>query len=156
MEEDYVDFDFSNRRWAKGATGERATLGWHRSAALALAAAGALSFYFTRITPSLPPMKVSRVTSYPGLETEPALSPDGKMVAFVWDGENQDNRDIYVKLVDEGVPVRLTHDPADDLSPTWSPDGRVYSQYRVRDLAGRLENVAGSSERIPSGTGGDP
>jgi Tol biopolymer transport system component len=77
------------------------------------------------ISQSLPPMKVSRITYYPGLETEPALSPDGKMVAFVWNGENQDNRDIYVKLVDEGRPMPLTHDPADDGSPTWSPDGRL-------------------------------
>jgi Tol biopolymer transport system component len=121
---------FQTEGGPKAPRAKRATLGWHRSAALALAAAGALSFYFTRITPSLPPMKVSRVTSYPGLETEPALSPDGKMVAFVWDGENQDNRDIFVKLVDEGVPVRLTHDPADDLSPTWSPDGRLIAFQR--------------------------
>lgn len=116
---------------------------------LALAAAGAVWFYVARIAPSLPPMKVSRVTSYPGLETEPALSPDGKMVAFVWNGENQDNRDIYVKLVDEGVPIPLTHDPADDLSPTWSPDGRLIAFRRQSAGGGGIYLVPslGGSER---------
>ncbi|HEX2522613.1 MAG TPA: protein kinase, partial [Terriglobia bacterium] len=119
------------------------------AAALALAAAAVLWFYFARIAPSLPPMKVSRVTSYPGLETEPALSPDGKMVAFVWNGENQDNRDIYVKLVDEGVPVPLTHDPADDLSPTWSPDGRLIAFRREGEERGGIYVVPslGGQER---------
>jgi Tol biopolymer transport system component len=119
------------------------------AATLALAAAGALWFYFARMSQNLPPMRVSRVTSYPGLETEPALSPDGKMVAFVWNGENQDNRDIYVKLVDEGVPVRLTRDPADDLSPTWSPDGRLIAFRRESADRGGIYLVPslGGSER---------
>jgi eukaryotic-like serine/threonine-protein kinase len=122
------------------------------AAALALAAAGALWFYFAKMSQSFPPMRVSRVTSYPGLETEPALSPDGKMVAFVWNGENQDNWDIYVKLIDEGVPVRLTRDPADDLSPTWSPDGGLIA-FR-RQSAGRggiyLVPSLGGKERMIS------
>ena len=94
-------------------------------------------------------MKISRVTSYPGLETEPALSPDGKMVAFVWNGENQDNWDIYVKLVDEGVPLHLTRDPADDLSPTWSPDGRLIAFRRESADRGGIYFVPslGGSER---------
>ena len=94
-------------------------------------------------------MRVSRVTSYPGLETEPTLSPDGKMVAFVWNGETQDNRDIYVKLVDEGRPVALTHDPADDLSPTWSPDGRFIAFRRETVDRGGIYIVPslGGSER---------
>ncbi len=120
------------------------------AAALTLAAAGALWFHFARIAPSLPPMKVSRVTSYPGLETEPALSPDGKMVAFVWNGENQDNWDIYVKFIDEGVPVRLTRDPADDLSPTWSPDGRLVAFRRESPDRGGIylvPSLGGSEER---------
>jgi eukaryotic-like serine/threonine-protein kinase len=119
------------------------------AAALALAAAGALWFYFSRIAQSLPPMRVSRVTSYPGLETEPALSPDGKMVAFVWNGENQDNRDVYVKLVDEGVPFPLTDDPADDLSPSWSPDGRLIAFRRQSADRGGIYIVPalGGSER---------
>jgi Tol biopolymer transport system component len=133
----------------KALRAKRATLLVGTAAALALAAAGALWFYFARIAQSLPPMKVSRVTSYPGLETEPALSPDGKMVAFVWDGENQDNRDIYVKLIEEGVPVRLTRDPADDLSPTWSPDGRLIAFRRESADRGGIYLVPslGGSER---------
>src|SRR5262245_35456405 len=30
------------------------------------------------------------VTSYPGIEQNPALSPDGGFIAFSWNGENQD------------------------------------------------------------------
>lgn len=63
-------------------------------------------------------------TSFPGFEGEPAFSPDGGQVAFVWDGQKGDNRDIYVKLIGSGDPLRLTIDAADDFSPAWSPDGR--------------------------------
>jgi DNA-binding winged helix-turn-helix (wHTH) protein len=63
------------------------------------------------------------LTSYPGTESGPSFSPDGTRVAFSWDGPNQDNLDIYVKLVGAGDPVRLTKDPVDDHDPAWSPDG---------------------------------
>jgi Tol biopolymer transport system component len=45
-------------------------------------------------------------------------------VAFAWDGEQEDNFDIYVKLVDAGTPLRLTSNPAFEYSPAWSPDAR--------------------------------
>jgi Tol biopolymer transport system component len=63
------------------------------------------------------------LTSYPGRQATPALSPDGKQVAFSWDGEHGDNFDIYVKLVDGGTPLRLTTNPAPEDNPAWSPDG---------------------------------
>lgn len=63
-------------------------------------------------------------TSYPGVQAQPAFSPDGNQVAFVWNGEQGDNRDIYVKMLGTEMPLRLTLDPADDFSPAWSPDGR--------------------------------
>jgi Tol biopolymer transport system component len=62
------------------------------------------------------------LTSLPGQERAPALSPDGNQVAFFWDGESG-NEDIYIKLVDAGTPLRLTTSPASDRNPAWSPDG---------------------------------
>jgi hypothetical protein len=32
-------------------------------------------------------------------EPEPSLSPEGSRVAYPWNGENQNNFDIYVKLI---------------------------------------------------------
>ena len=64
------------------------------------------------------------LTTYPGAESYSSFSPDGNQVAFHWNGEKEDNSDIYVKLIGSGRPLRLTTDPALDLAPAWSPDGR--------------------------------
>jgi Tol biopolymer transport system component len=63
------------------------------------------------------------LTTYPGFEETPAFSPDGTRIAFVWDGPLQNNWDVYIKLVGDGEPLRITSNTADDLSPVWSPDG---------------------------------
>ncbi|MCC6365284.1 MAG: PD40 domain-containing protein [Bryobacterales bacterium] len=64
------------------------------------------------------------LTSYPGVQYAAAFSPDGRQVAFAWDGGSGDNFDIYVKTRDSESPTRLTNDAAPDLSPAWSPDGQ--------------------------------
>jgi Tol biopolymer transport system component/DNA-binding winged helix-turn-helix (wHTH) protein len=74
-----------------------------------------------RISPAL---NAIPLTSYQGRENQVAFSPDGNQIAFVWNGPQGDNSDIYVKLVDAETPLRLTADPADDINPVWSPDGR--------------------------------
>jgi len=71
------------------------------------------------------------LTSFPGVEFHPALSPDGKLVAFAWDGEKQDNVDIYIKQIASGALHRMTTDPAADISPAWSPDGEQIAFRRV-------------------------
>jgi Tol biopolymer transport system component/tRNA A-37 threonylcarbamoyl transferase component Bud32 len=71
------------------------------------------------------PVSVVPLTTYPGNEVTPAFSPDGKQVAFAWNGPQEDNYDIYVSLTDNtSTPLRLTKDSAPDACPAWSPDGR--------------------------------
>jgi len=70
------------------------------------------------------------LTTFRGMEIEPALSPDGNQVAFAWNGEREDNFDVYVMRIPDGSPVRLTSDPTEDASPAWSPDGRTIAFLR--------------------------
>jgi Tol biopolymer transport system component len=70
-----------------------------------------------------PELTAVPLTSLPGVEIHPALSPDGERVAFVWDGPDRSNFDVYVKEIASGEMVRVTSDPAADYHPVWSPDG---------------------------------
>lgn len=63
------------------------------------------------------------LTTYPGGEYEPAFSPDGKRIAFVWNGKTEANFDIYVRPIDVDDVLKLTNDKAPHGSPAWSPDG---------------------------------
>jgi eukaryotic-like serine/threonine-protein kinase len=90
-----------------------------------------VGFWLLRPRPH-PVRKIVPFTSYPGRQITPAFSPDGKQVAFAWDGEKGDSFDIYVKLVDAGTPLRLTNNPADEYAPAWSPDGRYVAFCRDR------------------------
>ena len=92
--------------------------------AATLAAMGGLSgwYFWPKVPPPL--WRAVPLTSYPGLERNPALSPQSNQVAFSWNGEKQDNFDIYVKLIGSGTQLRLTTAPEADSIPAWSPDGR--------------------------------
>ncbi len=57
-----------------------------------------------------------------GAEIDPAVSPDGKWLAYASDRSG--NYDIWVRPVSGGAPLALTTHPADDYRPAWSPDGR--------------------------------
>jgi Tol biopolymer transport system component/serine/threonine protein kinase len=85
-----------------------------------------------------PVPKVRPLTTYQGSEIGPAFSPDGKQVAFAWDGEKGDKFRIYVKLVDTGTPLKLTSGPGTDYSPIWSPDGRFIAFYRAQGEHGQI------------------
>ena len=82
-------------------------------------------FWALRLATPLPPIVFhpTPLTSYPGPEDRPALSPDGKQVAFAWRGPEGDNADVYVKLIGSEAPLRLTEDPAYEHAPAWAPDG---------------------------------
>ena len=87
----------------------------------------------------LTPGSVAPIFSLQGTKSYPTLSPDGQQVAFAWTGSPTGvtrKNDIYVKLVSAGEPLRLTTDPADEIAPSWSPDGSSIAFLReegVRD-----------------------
>jgi eukaryotic-like serine/threonine-protein kinase len=109
---------------AVGAPARRTRTWWIAALAVMVAAVGIGTWMRFRPQPAPHAApKMIPLTSYPGQQRSPALSPDGKQVAFSWDGESGDNFDIYVKLVDGGSPLRLTTNPAEENFPAWSPDG---------------------------------
>lgn len=94
------------------------------SVALGLLALAAAIYFIAKYNHKIPPeIKVIALTSYPGLQRFPTLSPDGREVAFSWERANQEHPGIYIKLVAGGEPLPLTNGHYGDLKPSWSPDG---------------------------------
>jgi eukaryotic-like serine/threonine-protein kinase len=63
-------------------------------------------------------------TVYPGYQQDPAISPDGKEIAFVGQGKEGTNPlELYVQLIGSTDPLRLTTVSPGwvDRSPTWNP-----------------------------------
>jgi Tol biopolymer transport system component len=83
-------------------------------------------------------MTASPLVTYPGAIGRAAFSPDGNEIAFEWNGEKQDNFDIYRKLIGPGEPLRLTTNPAGDFCPAWSPDGRSIAFLRQMETGGQF------------------
>ncbi|MGJ5814238.1 winged helix-turn-helix domain-containing protein [Paludibaculum fermentans] len=71
-----------------------------------------------------PNYTVQPFTSDAGIAAGPAFSPDGREIAYSWNGVHQDNFDIYLKETGTQRVKRLTTSPESDYSPAWSPDGR--------------------------------
>src|SRR5438552_88388 len=120
---------------------------------LTLGAAAALGVWFFVLRPApKPPAPLSRIspiTSLAGTEDQAAFSPDGNQIAFVWNGEKEDNSDIYVKQIGAERPLRLTTNSASDTDPTWSPDGRYIAFLRLSNTDGGVFLVPslGGAER---------
>jgi hypothetical protein len=71
--------------------------------------------------PAPPTWTSTQVTTDPGWEAEPVLSPDGTQVAYSADWEG--DVDVWVTKAAGGAVLRLTSNRAADRSPAWFPDG---------------------------------
>jgi Tol biopolymer transport system component len=71
-----------------------------------------------------------RIPSSSRYESQPALSPDGRTIAFVSDRFG--NAELELIAVDGSGRRRLTSDPAYDGAPAWSPDGSRLAFVRER------------------------
>jgi eukaryotic-like serine/threonine-protein kinase len=95
---------------------------WWAAATIACVAVSfAVGWWVHRSRTASSTLHLVRLTTDAGLSGFPALSADGKLVAY---SSNQDgNQDLYVKQVAGGPPIRLTSDGEGNTTPDFSPDG---------------------------------
>jgi Tol biopolymer transport system component/tRNA A-37 threonylcarbamoyl transferase component Bud32 len=91
-----------------------------------------------------------QITYEPGLEIDPDISPDGKMVAFTM-GPTGKTR-IAVRQVSGGRPVLITGDfPGIQRWPRWSPDGAQIAFFSDGAIY-IMPALGGAPRKIISGT----
>ena len=100
-----------NRKWILAAA---------TSAILAIALASVYAFF-----PARPgPVRYTQLTDFADSATAPALSPDGRMIAFIRGSQGFLTADqIWVKILPTGEARRLTADPRNKYGLAFSPDG---------------------------------
>jgi Tol biopolymer transport system component len=136
---------------------------WRRALAAGLAAVaiGTLVFGTWRATLRLPPGTsgpfLTRLTSDVGWTDSPALSLDGKMLAYASDRSGDGNLDIWVQQIPEGPPARLTRHAADDTEPSFSADGSRIAFHSSRPGGGvYVIPTLGGEERLVAKGGYSP
>jgi Tol biopolymer transport system component len=106
--------------------------GWVGGFAAGIAIASVVAWLALRSGSVPPAMHFSAVTSFAGVQAQPALSPDGRSVAFV---SNRDGHyDVYVGLVRGGQLLQITHDSSLKSRPAWSPDGSTLGYAQMNDF----------------------
>jgi eukaryotic-like serine/threonine-protein kinase len=117
----------------------------------ALAVAGAVGYRMWR--PESSPVRVqqfspaSQWTSDPGVSLAPALTRDGKMVAYASDREGNGSLAIWTRAVSSEKPVRLTSGEFNETDPDFSPDGRLIAYRSERGGGGiYIQPAAGGAE----------
>jgi serine/threonine protein kinase len=97
---------------------------WASTAMILIAIAAALVLrQKVSAPPGLRDAQVERLTFDSGLTQTPALSPDGRLLAYASDRAGRGDLDIWVQQLNGGALVRLTDNPSDDVDPQFSPDG---------------------------------
>jgi eukaryotic-like serine/threonine-protein kinase len=104
------------------------------------------------------PVDFRRLTDRVGMNEWPAISPDGKMVAYVAvaDGRQQ----IWIQLLAGGTPLQLTRDDAEHSQPRWAPDSSTVTYHTASDSPGEegtlweVSALGGAPRPISSALGG--
>ncbi len=120
--------------------------------AFSILAAGGVVAWLLRRPPSGPVIiQPERITFESGGAFLPAISPDGKLIAYSSDHDG--NFDLYVRQLSGQQTVRLTQHPAPDWFPSFSPDGSKIVFRSERDGGGLyvVEALGGAERKVADG-----
>ena len=94
------------------------------------------------------PLPLTRLSSGPWDDINPAISPDGQTVAFA--SNRSGYWDIYLLDLGSGGITRLTDTLTYDASPAWSPDSQwlVYETYIDDNLEIKIQSVVTPDDSI--------
>lgn len=93
------------------------------------------------------PIKITQVTTWPGLDFFPALSPDGNSIAY--SSDHNGNFEIYIKQLTPGSrDVQITADGAQNFQPAWSPDGKFIAYYSYNRGIWVVPALGGSARQL--------
>jgi Tol biopolymer transport system component len=125
---------------------------------LLLVSAGAVIAWLARNPQSAASEVVlTQLTTDAGLNTDPAISPDGKLVAYASDRSGEGNLEIWVQQISGRQAIRLTHHVADDHEPAFSPDGAHIAFRSERDNGGiYMVSTLGGDPRLIAPQGRRP
>ncbi len=116
---------------------------WSVAGAIGILLAGsAIAWLAAGRRQSLPASSLVPLTTYPGIEGPPSLSPDGNQVTFERNGH------IFVKPVDGEALVQLTSTTPSDYAPAWSPDGRQIAFTRAGEGIFVISPLGGGERKI--------
>jgi eukaryotic-like serine/threonine-protein kinase len=100
---------------------------------------------------------LTRLTSDIGWTDYPAISLDGKFLAYASDRSGEGNLDIWIQQVPDGTPVRVTRHSADELDPSFSADGTQIAFQSTRFGGGiYVVPTLGGGERLVAARGFAP
>src|SRR5207248_9736994 len=99
-----------------------------------------------------------RITDLVGMEESPAISPDGKTIAFI--AQAAGRRQIWIRLLAGGVPLQITRDDVDHEQPRWSPDSSSLIYHSRSPAPGEqgtiweISALGGPPRRVAAAVGG--
>lgn len=89
------------------------------------------SYRTSRPTAGAVPVTIRQITNWPGLDCNPAFSPNEQSIAY--SSDHTGNFEIFAKsLAPGGREVQLTDDGQQNFDPAWSPDGGFIAYYSMK------------------------